>query len=84
MQLCRCPDQLAHSFMLPNACRRMSRSFGTYNKKGYCGSGSCHQFAIVIGEFNLNLGEAVSPASVAFHSGCHVKHLVMHAKQALL
>eukprot|EP00891_Asterochloris_glomerata_P000143 jgi/Astpho2/143/fgenesh1_pg.00004_%23_47_t len=37
---------------------RMSRSFGAYNKKGYCGSGSCHQFAIVIGEFNLNLGEA--------------------------
>ena len=69
-------NQLAHSFMLPSACCRMSRSFGAYNKKGYCGSGSCHQFAIVIGEFNLNLGEAVSAASVAFHFECHIVHRV--------
>lgn len=71
MQLCSCPHPLAHLFMLLRPCCRMSRSFGAYNKKGYCGSGSCHQFAIVIGEFNLNLGEAVSPASVAIHFGCH-------------
>lgn len=40
--------------------RRLSESFGYLNKKGFCSGSTCHIFAVVMGEFNVNFGQTVS------------------------
>lgn len=36
---------------------RLSESFGYLNKKGFCSGTTCHVFAVVMGEFNVNFGQ---------------------------
>ena len=49
---------------------RLSKSFGTLNKQGYClSSGNCHQFAIAIGETGTAFTNALdTPAMADFAS----------------
>ena len=45
---------------------RLSKSFGTLNKQGYClSSGNCHQFAIAIGETGTAFTNALDTPAMA-------------------
>ena len=48
---------------------RLSKSFGTLNKQGYCLNGNCHQFALAIGETGTAFTNALdTPAMADFAS----------------
>ncbi len=52
--------------------RRLSESFGYLNKKGFCAGSSCHIFTVVMGEFNVNFGQTVSPLANALCPGTSI------------
>lgn len=61
--------------------RRLSESFGYLNKKGFCVGSSCHIFTVVMGEFNVNFGQTVSPLADAFCSGTSITSYACTAQQ---
>ncbi|KAK9817182.1 hypothetical protein WJX72_010721 [[Myrmecia] bisecta] len=49
----------------PTLWSRLTMSFGTLNKAGYCSGTTCHVFAVIIGEFNVNFDD---PKDVACYT----------------